>query len=226
MQPGRSFGMGGVAMRSESPFVITISRQLGSGGAHIGRKLATDLGISYADRDILERAAESLQVRAEDIEAQEESAPSFLQSVLESYTFAVPEVSCIPALEVPSFGELREAEAEVIRELATRQSVVIVGRAGFHLLAKHPRHLSIFLFAALEFRANRVEELYGISHEQALRVIEESDRARRRYIQQVTGRPWTDILLRFDVTLCTSTLGLMLAERVLCETARIHFRPT
>ena len=214
-----------VAMTNQVPFVITISRQLGSGGAYLGRKLATELGIFYADRDILEQAAESLQVRTEDLEALDESVPSFLETVLESYSLGVPEVSCIPALEVPRHGELREAEAVVIRELATRQSAVIVGRAGFHLLAHHPRHLSILLHAKLEFRAHRVEEIYGVPRERALRVIEETDRARRRYVQEVTGRPWTDILLQFDVSLCTSTLGLMLAERVLCETVRSHFRP-
>jgi cytidylate kinase len=221
----RVLTQGVVAMAKQVPYVITISRQLGSGGAHLGRALATELGIAYADRDILERAAASFQVRTEDLEARDESAPSFLESVFGPFALGVPEVACIPALDLPSYTELREAESEVIREIAARQSAVIVGRAGFHLLAHHPQHLSVFLHANLEFRSHRVEEVYGISRERALRVIEESDRARGRCMRELTGRPWTDAL-QYDVSLCTSTLGLMLAGRVLGAAARAHFRPS
>ena len=68
-------------MNKQLAYVITISRQLGSGGAYVGRKIATELGISYVDRDILERAAESLQVRAEEVEARDECAPTFMETV-------------------------------------------------------------------------------------------------------------------------------------------------
>ena len=70
---------------------------------------------------------------------------------------------------------------------------------------------------------HRVQELYGFSRERALRAIEESDKARGRYLRELTGRSWTDTL-QYDISLCTSTLGLMLAGRVLCETVRTHFR--
>ncbi len=210
-------------MNQQLPYVISITRQLGSGGAHLGRKLAAELGISYADRDILERAAESLHVRTEEIEACDECAPSFMQSVLEALSFGVPDVNYVPAFQVPSYAQLRGAESEVIRGIATQRSAVIVGHAGFHLLASHPRHLSVFLHAELEFRAHRVQELYGFSREQALRALEESDRARGRYLRELTGIPWTDSL-QYDISLSTSKLGLMLAARVLCEAARARFR--
>ena len=210
-------------MTKQVPYVITISRQLGSGGAFIGQRLAAEFGISYADRDILEHAAESLQVRADIVEARDESAPSFIDKVLESFMFGVPEAPCAPTLEMPSYSELQKAESSVILEIASRRSAVIVGRAGFHLLANHPRHLSVFLYADLPFRVNRVEELYNLSREQALRVIDESDRARGRYLLGLTGRPWTDTV-QYDISLCTSSIGLMLAGRVLCDTVRTHFR--
>ena len=212
------------AMTNQVPYVITISRQLGSGGADLGRALAADLDIPYADLDIVKRAVELLQVRTEDVEALDESAPSPWESVLDSYTFGAPEVSCLPVQAVPSYTDLREAESEVIRDMAARRSAVIVGRAGFHWLANHPRHLSVLVHANLGFRAHRIEEAYGVSHEKALRIIEETDRARERYIQQVTGRPWTETLPKFDISMCTSALGLMLARRVLYETARTHLR--
>lgn len=203
-------------MKDQAPYVITISRQLGSGGAFLGRRLAHELGIFYADRDILTRAAQLLEVEVQDVESRDESAPSFLQRALESYAFGGPEVSCAPALQVPSYEQLRDAEIEVIREIGAQRSAVIVGRAGFHVLAQHPRRFSIFLHADLEFRAERVQEIYGLSPERALHVIESSDRVRARSVLDLTGRRWTDTL-QYDASLRTSTLGLELTSRVLLE---------
>ena len=210
-------------MNEHVPYVVTISRQLGSGGALLGRRLAKELGILYADRDILEQAAKLLDVNVRAAESRDESAPSFLKKVFESFAYGGPEVYCAPSLQVPSYEELRDAEIDVIREIAAQRSAVIVGRAGFHLLALHPRRFSIFLYADLHFRAQRVQELYGLSRERALHVIDESDRVRERSVHELTGRPWTDTL-QYDVSLCTSSLGLELAGRVILELVRHHIR--
>jgi cytidylate kinase len=205
------------------PYVITISRQLGSGGAFLGRKLATELDIAYADREILERAAEVLEVRAEEIEQREERVPSLMESVFQSFTFGAPEINHIPPLRVPSYEELREAETTVITEIASVRSAVIVGRGGFHFLKGYARHLSVFLHADTEFRLRRVQELYSLTAQDGLRAIHESDVARSRYLRDLTGRTWTDAA-QYDICLCTSSLGLMLAERTLLELARTRFR--
>jgi CMP/dCMP kinase len=207
------------------PFVITVSRQLGSGGAYLGRMLASELGIGYADRYILERAAESLQVQAEELEPRDESAPSFLEAVIDAFAIGVPETNYVPVRPVPSYEQLRDAESEVIREIAAQHSAVIVGRAGFHLLASHPRHFSVFVHANLEFRVHRIEELFGYSRERALREIEESDRGRERCLRALTSRSWTDTR-QYDLAFSTSALGLMLAGRILCEAVRRHFSLT
>jgi CMP/dCMP kinase len=205
------------------PYVITISRQLGSGGAFLGRQLASQLGIAYADREILERAAEVLEVQADDIEPRDECPPSLIESMLQSFTFAVPEANYAPPLRVPGYEELRQAETGVIVEIASVRDAVIVGRGGFHLLKGHPLHISVFLHATTEFRQRRVQEIYSLSPQQALHTIQESDHARSRYLRDLTGRSWTDTT-QYDISLCTSSLGLMLAERVLFELVRTRFR--
>ena len=53
-------------MDRSKPFVITISRQIGSGGAYVGQQLAKKLNIYYADREILGIAAEKLSVLEKD----------------------------------------------------------------------------------------------------------------------------------------------------------------
>jgi cytidylate kinase len=164
-----------------------------------------------------------LEVHADAIEQCDERTPSFVDSVLQAFTFGVPEANYAPPLVVPSYDELREAEADVIREITARQNAVIVGRGGFHWLSEHPRHLSIFLHAETEFRVRRVQAIYSLSCERALQVIDESDRARGRYLRELTGRMWTDTV-QYDVCLDTSSLGLMLAGRILVELVRLRFR--
>ncbi len=210
------------AVRQEVPFVITISRQLGSGGACIGRKVATELGVHYADRDILERAARSLDVSEAHVEACEETAPSFFQSALSAYSLGGPDWVCIAPLDVPSYVEVREAESRAVLELAAVRSAVIVGRAGFHLLRSHPRHLSVFLHADLAFRVQRIQEICELSPQRALARIEETERARGRYLEQLTGRPWTDAV-QYDLSICTSSIGLDRAASLICALARDRF---
>ena len=67
-------------MKLNSPFVITISRQLGSGGAYIGKQLAKNLNIFYADREIINMAAKQLSVLEEDLQSRDEKVSSFWQS--------------------------------------------------------------------------------------------------------------------------------------------------
>ena len=209
-------------MTNPAPYAITISRQLGSGGAYLGRKLATGLRVSYADREILERAADSLRTKASDIESREEAVPSFLDTVLEALVLGVPEVNYASALEMPSYSELQLAEANVIREIAARRSAVIVGRAGCFLLSQHPRHLSVFVHAELGFRLERIESLFGVSREKAMQLIENSDNARGRYLQELTGRTWTDAE-QYHVSLCTSSVGLESASELLLALVRRAF---
>jgi len=59
--------MEGIKMKTTSPFVITISRQLGAGGAYIGKQLAKNLNIFYADRQIINEAANQLKILEDDL---------------------------------------------------------------------------------------------------------------------------------------------------------------
>ena len=200
-------------------FAVTISRQVGSGGASVGRKVASELGIAYADRSILERATIVLDACAEDVEAAEEKAPSFLRRLLESYAI-VPDPGHY--LRPPNYADVRDTEASVIREIAGQVSSVIVGRAGFHVLAAHTRHMSVFIHADVPYRVKRVAERSKISEAQAIHLVQESDKARGRFLEEITGRPWTDAL-QYAVSVCTSVLGEDLAVQAICDLVKARF---
>jgi len=192
-------------MKQPTPFVITISRQLGSGGAYIGQQLAQKLNIDYVDREILSRAAKQLAVLEDDLASRDEKLLSFWNSFFHMNGFAA-EYHLPPQMNFPFDSEIFEAEAESILHIARERSAVIIGRCGFHILREHANRLSIFLHADLNFRAKRVQEIYKISEKAAKELITQKDRERANYINTFTGKKWTDATL-FDLTLDTGKLG-------------------
>jgi len=194
-------------MKLNSPFVITISRQLGSGGAYIGQQLAQKLNIFYADRKIINEAAKQLSVLEEDLESLEERKRSFWQSFLDSFTFGAPEVYLLPQSVTPTDDELYTTEKEIIERIANERSSVIIGRCSAHILGKHPNHFNIFLHADLSFRTERIRELYNVSEKVALKMITQSDQDRALYNYTYSGQEWTD-LRRYDLCMDTGKVGL------------------
>lgn len=193
-------------MKKATPFVITISRQLGSGGAYIGQQLAKKLNIYYADREILSKAAKELRVLDEDLESRDEKLLSFWGSFLHINGFAT-EYHVPPQMNFPFDREIYDVEANVIEHIAREDSSVIMGRCGFHVLREYSNRISLFFHADVAFRSKRVQELYKVSEKAALEMIEKSDRDRAHYIETFTGKKWTDARY-FDLTLNTGKLGL------------------
>ena len=178
-------------MIKTAPFVITISRQLGSGGAYVGQMLAKNLNIFYADREIIYQAAKQLSVLEENVESREEKVHSFWQSYIRSFAFYAPE-TYTPPIITPTDRQLFYAEAEIIKSITNEHSAVIIGRCGSQILCEHPDHVSIFLHSDITFRKDRVQKLYDVSEEAAEKIIIMSDNDRARYIHKFTGKEWTD----------------------------------
>ena len=144
-------------MKKTSPFVITISRQLGSGGAYIGQQLAKNLNIFYADREIIGQAAKQLSVLNEDLESRDEKILSFWQSFIRSFAIA-PDVYVPPQIIAPTDRGLFKTESEIIARIAKERSAVIIGRCGSYILREHPNHVSIFLHGDITFRKGRIQK--------------------------------------------------------------------
>lgn len=193
-------------MKQTTPFLITISRQLGSGGAYIGQILSKKLDIYYADREILSKAAKQLAVLEEDLVERDEKLLTFWESFFHINGFS-PEVHIPPRMNFPFDREIFEAEAEVIKQLANERPAVIIGRCGFHILREFPNRVSLFLHADLQFRSKRVQQLFNVSEKEALEMIAQSDKDRGNYIETFTGKKWTDTR-EYDLSIDTGKIGL------------------
>jgi cytidylate kinase len=193
-------------MDRSKPFAITISRQIGSGGAYIGQQLAKKLNIYYSDREILNEAAQKLAVLDKDLEEREEKLQTFWDSFFQFNTFAT-DMYLNPILIKPSSYELFITESEIIKHIASEQSCVIIGRCGYHILKEHPNRISIFLFADKPFRCKRIQELQHVSEKTALDMIVRTDKDRANFIEEYTGKKWTDAQ-QFDLCINTGKIGL------------------
>jgi CMP/dCMP kinase len=197
-------------MKENSKIVITISRQLGSGGAYIGQQLAKQLNISYWDREIIRLAAKKLSVLDDELESRDERMRSFWESFFHFSGYNGPDMYIPPNIFDPTDKELFKAEAEVIKRIATDHSAVIIGRCGSHILQGYPNHTSIFLHADLEFRKERIENLYNVDNvviTASSKKIAKSDSERSRYHHTLTGKEWTDAR-QYDLSIDTSKIGV------------------
>ena len=192
--------------------IITIGREFGAGGSDLGRRLARELGIAYYDRDIILRTAKaSAHLSPEQVRQWDERVPrefGFTQSLFNFYSRPLSE-------------ELWEAQVKAIRELANKESCVIVGRNADYILKEYDHCLRVFVHADRSWRLLRIrEEMPDVPLSVLESDMDTADRARRAYCEKMTGRTYGDSR-NYDLTLCISSLGFEKAYQLLKEAAEI-----
>lgn len=192
---------------NEQKFVITISHQLGSGGAYLGQKLSDRLGIPFIDREILKKVAKQLNLAESELAHREERLSSFWQSFSRIAGLIDPEKSLSADSYVPTDKELFQLELETIGRIAANSSAIFIGRCGRFILRDHPCHLSVMVHAEKPARIKRLCELYHLSILDAEKLIESNDRERSAYIQTFTRQNWLNARL-YDLCVNTSIIGL------------------
>lgn len=193
-------------MKKNKPFAITISRQLGTGGAYVGQQLAKKLNIFYADRDIIRKAAKQLSVLVKDLESRDEKILSFWESFIQ-FSASSTDIYIPPRPIIPTDRILFETETEIIEHIVKDRSAVIIGRCGFHILREYPEHVSIFLHGDNAYRKGRIQELYNVSEKDAGKMIARSDRERALYCKTFTGKEWADAK-NYDISIDTGKMEI------------------
>ena len=179
-------------MPENRTIVITISRQMASGGAYIGHLLAKKLGYKYVEREILHAAAKELGVDISELSKLDERHAGFIENLMKSFVFGTPEASYIPPSRRPVYDqELFEAESKIIRAIADRYNAVIVGRGGYFMLRGRPNVVNVFIHAPMDFRIKRFQKFHDVSTEQAREEIGDSDHQREKFLKTMTN---TDII--------------------------------
>ena len=187
-------------MNTQEPFVITISREVGSGGHTVGSILAEKLNVRYCDKQLLSSLMKQFDLSASSIERLKGQKKNWLADFINK-------VSPMPSAQALGLNprytqefrlnvttdDIFEAEVEILKGFAEMGSCVIAGRSGFFVLRDHPNILNVFISASLPKRIERVMKKQALSEESARAVIQGVDEARENYIRRYAG------VSRYDV---------------------------
>ena len=182
--------------------VITIGRQLGSGGSAMGKAIAEHFGFEYIDKEILVKAAAILDADEENLELVDENV-SALTAMARSAAFEMPYIA--KEWYIPTSNQLFKTQTEIMRESVEKGPCVIIGRCASYLFRHYEKHTSIFLQADMDSRIKRLEKTLDkkLSEKKAVHDIEKQDRERAQYYNTFTGKKWLD-LRQYDLVLDTS----------------------
>lgn len=194
-------------MKQDSHLIITINRQLGSGGAYIGQLLAKRLNIFYADKAIISEASKQLGALGNELEYRDEKISSYWDSFLQSFSMGFPDAFAMPNYFAPTDNELFEIQTEIIKRIVHERSAVIIGRCGSYILRQHPNHVCVFLHSHFDFRKARIQDRFNVTEEEAEKMIEKIDNDRALYYHKFTGKDWNDFR-QYDLTIDTGKIGV------------------
>ena len=180
-------------MKLNEKYVITINRELGSGGRTIGEKLAKKLGVPFYDKALIQGLQEKYDLTPEEIERLKGQKHNwwadFKRSLKIMPSYAAPNI--VPGhTAIPDFlmtNDIFQSETEILKGIADDESCVIAGRSGFYVLRDHPNHLSVLIQAPMEHRISRLVEKRGITPQEAEKIIKEVDKGRESYVKKYTG---------------------------------------
>ena len=182
-------------MNKNEKFVITINRELGSGGRTVGEKLAEKLGVPFYDKALIKALEEKYHLSVDEIEklkgrkhgwwADFKRVVSLGQSMANSSNYYKVEMSEEP--DLLTTDEMFKAEKEILKGIAEEESCVIAGRSGFFVLKDFPNRLSILIQASIESRIGRLMRKQGLSHQDAEKIIKKVDKMRENYVNKYTG---------------------------------------
>lgn len=179
--------------KTNKKLVISISREHGTNGKEIARKVAEELNLKFYDKEEIKNYIISHSL---DAESNEEELYNLYLS-----------------LDAKKDAIIRQAE--IIKLIAEEDNCVIVGRASDYILKDNPNLIKIFLYAPLEYRINKVKEIYKDSTKDAKKHVIESDKARTSYYEIISNQVWGN---KDNYDLCLNCeIGNDMVTKIICE---------
>lgn len=194
--------------------IITISRQYGSGGREIGKKIAEHYNIPFYDNELITRAAKESGFAEETFARAEDKATNSL-----IYSLAMG----INVYGNQDFGfsglslddRIFLAQSEVIRKVAEEGPCVIVGRCADYVLKERDDVCNLFIQAAMSYRIDRAIKEYGVEEKSAADIIIKNDKRRSNYYNYHVGEKWTN-LNNYDLVVRSDLYGIDRAVDAIC----------
>lgn len=175
--------------------IVTISRQIGSGGDEVAARLAEELRFTLVDHTLLVQLLNAQDVSKSDVDMLDEEEYGEARQQREQDRVYV---DLVPAL---------------IADLASKKDLVMLGRGGQCIFRGCPNALKVRVVAGAKERARRLMAERGIEEQSAARLVEESDEARRRFIRYHYGED-VDDAVHYDLVVNTDRLSVETVTRL------------
>ena len=190
--------------------IITISREFGSGGSFIGEEVAKKLGISYYDKNIINRIAEESGLSPEYIQESAELSP---KKWVFAYALAGRDITGKSIEDI-----VYQAQRKIILETADRESCVMIGRNADFILRERNDVLNVFIHGNMPEKVQRIRDLYRVSEQEAKKMMEDTDKRRMTNYNFYTDQKWGRAN---NYTLClnSSQIGYANCEKIIMECA-------
>ena len=196
--------------------IITVNREFESAGSEIAQAVAAKLDIPYYDRFLITAAADESGINEERLAAVDEKAATrFEYSHAEAayyYTHADN--------PLPTSARLAEIQFQLIRKLADQGPCLIVGRCANYVLRERDDVLDVFIHAGHDARLRRTMESLDLPERKAERVLKQTDKARKTYYKNYTGRDWDHPDL-YHMVLNSDRVGFDRCVDLICEMYRL-----
>lgn len=199
------------AEEAASNYVITISREFGSGGREIGKLLAKQLGYHYYDSELIRLAAEKSGYTPEYVEQNEQALKN---PVLHDFFawYAGP----LEQTDLPKVDQLFQKESALIRELSRNGSCIIVGRLANYVLRDLPTAYHIFISADAASEATRVCARDHISPEAAAAKVKKVNHERAVHCKHFTKTDWGNVK-NYDLCIKSDDFGVNETAQIIAD---------
>lgn len=190
-------------------YVVTISRQFAAMGRSVAQAMSDELDIEFYDRDIVEATAARMGLPVSEISDREDNHSRYFRSL---YPLGTGMLSVQ--------DELFQTQRNIIRDLAEKESCIIVGRCADVVLADKKNVLNIRVIAPYDARLKNCVEKLGMDEKTAKKMIERIDRSREQYHKEYGGCELTKYT---DIMINTARYGIEGAAEQLCSIVRQRF---
>ena len=180
--------------------VITISREYGSGGHYVGELLAKRMGINFYDKNLINLISKKSGLSKEYVEANNQKLVSF--KYIDN-----------------NDDRIFIAEEKVIKDLAKKESCVIVGRCADYILKDNKDTIKVFLYSSSQDKVKRAVKYYNLEEDKALKEINKINSERAKHYKYYTNRDWYDFA-NYDIALNVDYLGVEKTAELLEQVIR------
>lgn len=194
-------------------YVVTITRQFGSLGRPIAKKIAEELNIEFYDRDIVEETAKKMNLPVSVVSKEEEHSSN------KFFNMRYP-----LGMKSREFQDnIYKIQRNIIMGLVEEGSCILVGRCSDAILENYKNAFHIYIYAPFEERLNNCVNNLGMEKTEAVKMITEVDKARDAYHKKYAKFLPADIEHK-NLLIDSSVLGVDGTAKVIAEIVKEKFK--